>query len=84
MIFIGIRRETGGEYYETFYQKTDDYVVVNKGGRIVSLMAEETYMVDAEYIDSVSEIIDEKQERLIEEKDVDLDRMNVINVCGKE
>lgn len=53
------------------YEKTAAYKVGGKDRTIVSLLDEETHMIDANYIDSVSEIINEELERLLE-KECDL------------
>ncbi|WP_338043085.1 AAA family ATPase [Mordavella massiliensis] len=53
------------------YEKTAAYKVGGKDRTIVSLLDEETHMIDADYIDSVSEIINEELERLLE-KECDL------------
>ena len=53
------------------YEKTAAYKVGEKDRTIVSLLDEETHMIDADYIDSVSEIINEELERLLE-KECDL------------
>lgn len=52
--------------FRLLYEKTDAYVVGTKDRTVVSLMDEETHMIDVEYIDSVSEITNEELERLIE------------------
>lgn len=48
------------------YEKTAAYIVGTEGRTVVSLMDEETHMIDADYIDSVSEITNEELERLLE------------------
>ena len=53
------------------YEKTAAYKVGGKDRTLVSLLDEETHMIDANYIDSVSEIINEELERLLE-KECDL------------
>lgn len=48
------------------YDKASAYVVGTENKSIVSLMDEETHMIDTEYIDSVSEITNEELERLLD------------------
>ena len=48
------------------YDKTSAYVVGTENKTIVSLMDEETHMIDTEYIDSVSGITNEELERLLD------------------
>ena len=48
------------------YDKTSAYVVGTENKTIVSLMDEETHMIDTEYIDSVSGMTNEELERLLD------------------
>ena len=49
-----------------YFDKAVAYVVDTENKTIVSLMDEETHMIDTEYIDSVSGITNEELERLLD------------------